>query len=62
MAGSADDVAKVIEKAASSKHPRPRYRVGAAAALMLATRKLLPDRAMDLVLRSQFPPPATDSN
>ncbi len=62
LAGSPDDVAKVIERAASSKHPRPRYRVGASAAMMLATRKLLPDRAMDLILRSQFAPPTNDSD
>ncbi|MDP9333048.1 MAG: oxidoreductase [Actinomycetota bacterium] len=62
MAGSPDDVARVIERAIRARRPRSRYRVGGGASLMLATRKLLPDRAMDLLLRSQFPSPARDSD
>jgi NADP-dependent 3-hydroxy acid dehydrogenase YdfG len=50
-------VAKVIERAISSPNPRPRYRVTASARLALAQRRLLPDRAWDAVLRSQFPSP-----
>jgi NAD(P)-dependent dehydrogenase (short-subunit alcohol dehydrogenase family) len=50
-------VAKVIERAISSANPRPRYRVTASARLALAQRRLLPDRAWDAVLRSQFPSP-----
>ena len=52
-----DAVAKVIERAISSVSPRPRYRVTASARLALAQRRLLPDRAWDAVLRSQFPSP-----
>jgi NADP-dependent 3-hydroxy acid dehydrogenase YdfG len=52
-----DAVAKVIERAISSANPRPRYRVTASARLALAQRRLLPDRAWDAVLRSQFPSP-----
>jgi NADP-dependent 3-hydroxy acid dehydrogenase YdfG len=52
-----DAVAKVIERAMSSANPRPRYRVTASARLALAQRRLLPDRAWDAVLRSQFPSP-----
>ncbi|MET0810191.1 MAG: SDR family NAD(P)-dependent oxidoreductase [Thermoleophilaceae bacterium] len=50
-------VAKVIERAISSANPRPRYRVTASARLALAQRRLLPYRAWDAVLRSQFPSP-----
>ena len=50
-------VAKVIERAISSANPRPRYKVTASARLALAQRRLLPDRAWDAVLRSQFPSP-----
>jgi NADP-dependent 3-hydroxy acid dehydrogenase YdfG len=52
-----DAVAKVIERAISSANPRPRYRVTTSARLALAQRRLLPDRAWDAVLRSQFPSP-----
>jgi NAD(P)-dependent dehydrogenase (short-subunit alcohol dehydrogenase family) len=52
-----DAVAKVIERAIASRNPRPRYKVTASARLALAQRALLPDRAWDAVLRSQFPAP-----
>jgi short-subunit dehydrogenase len=61
LAGKPEDVAETIEKAIRSKRPRSRYRVGAGATMSLAARKLLPDRAMDLVLRSQFAAPSSDS-
>jgi NAD(P)-dependent dehydrogenase (short-subunit alcohol dehydrogenase family) len=50
-------VARVIERAIASGNPRPRYKVTASARLALAQRALLPDRAWDSVLRSQFPSP-----
>ena len=50
-------VAKVIERALTSGNPRPRYRVTPSAHLIMAQRRLLPDRAWDAVLRSQFPTP-----
>jgi NADP-dependent 3-hydroxy acid dehydrogenase YdfG len=52
-----DAVAKVIERAIESRNPRPRYKVTASARLALAQRALLPDRAWDAALRSQFPTP-----
>jgi NAD(P)-dependent dehydrogenase (short-subunit alcohol dehydrogenase family) len=52
-----DAVAKVIERVIASRNPRSRYRVTASARLALAQRRLLPDRAWDAVLRSQFPSP-----
>jgi hypothetical protein len=35
----------------------PAYRVAPSATLTLTTRKLLPDPAIDAVLRAQFPKP-----
>lgn len=55
FAAPPDAAAKAIEKAITSKRPRTRYRVTVAARVMLATRKLTPDRAWDLFLRTQFP-------
>jgi NAD(P)-dependent dehydrogenase (short-subunit alcohol dehydrogenase family) len=52
-----DAVARVIERALTVRRPRPRYPVTAGARLILATRRLLPDRAFDAVLRTQFTPP-----
>lgn len=55
FAAPPEAVAKVIEKAISSRRPRTRYRVTVAARAMLATRKVMPDRGWDLFLRTQFP-------
>jgi short-subunit dehydrogenase len=57
LAGSPERVARVIESAIRARRPRTRYRVGPAAAMMLTVRKVLPDRMLDLVLRSQFTAP-----
>jgi NAD(P)-dependent dehydrogenase (short-subunit alcohol dehydrogenase family) len=57
LGGGPETVAKVIERAISSRNPKPRYKVTASARLALAQRRLLPDRAWDAVLRSQFPSP-----
>jgi NAD(P)-dependent dehydrogenase (short-subunit alcohol dehydrogenase family) len=58
MAGTADGVAAVIEKAISSSRPRTRYPVTVAARSLMALRRWLPDRMFDLFLRTQFTPPA----
>jgi NADP-dependent 3-hydroxy acid dehydrogenase YdfG len=50
-------VAKTIERAIGSGHPRARYRVTASAKLMIGQRRLMPDRLWDLMMRSQFPTP-----
>jgi NAD(P)-dependent dehydrogenase (short-subunit alcohol dehydrogenase family) len=55
FAAPPEAVAKVIDKAISSRLPRTRYRVTLGARVMLATRKVTPDRAWDLMLRTQFP-------
>jgi NAD(P)-dependent dehydrogenase (short-subunit alcohol dehydrogenase family) len=55
FAAPPEAVAKVIAKAISARRPRTRYRVTLAARMMLATRKVMPDRGWDLFLRTQFP-------
>lgn len=57
LGGGPDAVAKVIERAISSRHPKPRYKVTASAHLAIAQRRLLPDRAWDAMLKTQFSPP-----
>jgi NAD(P)-dependent dehydrogenase (short-subunit alcohol dehydrogenase family) len=58
LAGTPEDVARVIEKALKAKRPKARYTVSASATLLLTQKKLLPDRAWDWFLRSSFPSPA----
>jgi len=50
-------VAKVIEKAITARRPRPRYPVTASARVMLAQHALMPDRAWDAMMRTQFRQP-----
>jgi NADP-dependent 3-hydroxy acid dehydrogenase YdfG len=57
FAAGPDAVAAVIEKAITSRRPRPRYKVAASARVMLGLRALLPDRAWDLAVGSSFPRP-----
>jgi NAD(P)-dependent dehydrogenase (short-subunit alcohol dehydrogenase family) len=56
MASSPEVVARAILEAAQSPKPLPRYRVGAGARPILSLRKLLPDRAFDLLVRSIYRP------
>jgi NAD(P)-dependent dehydrogenase (short-subunit alcohol dehydrogenase family) len=57
LGGGPDAVAKAIERALTARRPKPRYKVTASARLALGQRALLPDRAWDAVMRSQFPSP-----
>jgi short-subunit dehydrogenase len=57
LGGPPDAVAKVIEKALTAKRPRARYTVTPSAKVLIGQRALLPDRAWDAVMRSQFPSP-----
>jgi len=57
FAGSADDVARVIERAITIAHPKPRYRVTAAAHIFVLLRQLLGDRLWDTFLRTIYPQP-----
>ena len=57
LAAPPASVARVIESALSSRTPQTRYRVTIGARFMLASRKLMSDRAFDTFLRTQFPRP-----
>jgi NAD(P)-dependent dehydrogenase (short-subunit alcohol dehydrogenase family) len=57
LGGPPGAVAKVIEKALTTKRPRARYTVTPSAKVLIGQRALLPDRAWDAVMRSQFPSP-----
>ena len=51
-------VSEVIDKAITATNPKTRYKVTLAARVPMALRQILPDRAFDTFLRTQFPPPA----
>jgi hypothetical protein len=57
LAAGPDAVARVIERAISARRPRARYRVTTGARITLVMRKLMPDRAWDAMMRTQFPRP-----
>jgi len=57
LAVSADDVAKAITRAATSRRPRARYPVGALAHGLFMLRRWLPAPAFDAFVRRQFPAP-----
>ena len=51
IAGSPDSVARVIERALNARAPRTRYLVTPMARVVVATKRLSPDRAWDLIAR-----------
>jgi NAD(P)-dependent dehydrogenase (short-subunit alcohol dehydrogenase family) len=57
LAGTPDDVAKVVERALVASRPRARYTVTPSASLLLAQRRLFSDRMWDAFLRTSFPTP-----
>jgi NAD(P)-dependent dehydrogenase (short-subunit alcohol dehydrogenase family) len=57
LGGGPGAVARAIERAITSKHPRTRYRVTASARLLLTQRKLVPDVVWDRIVSSSFPRP-----
>jgi NAD(P)-dependent dehydrogenase (short-subunit alcohol dehydrogenase family) len=57
LGGGPGAVARAIERAITSKHPRTRYRVTASARLLLTQRKLVPDIVWDRIVSSSFPRP-----
>jgi NAD(P)-dependent dehydrogenase (short-subunit alcohol dehydrogenase family) len=61
LGGPPEAVAKVIEHALSARRPRLRYTVTPSAKLLLANRALLPDRAWEALLRTEFPRPGMSS-
>jgi len=58
FAAPPDAVAEVIEKAITATNPKTRYKVTLAARVLMGLRRVLPDRAFDAFLRTQFPQPA----
>jgi NAD(P)-dependent dehydrogenase (short-subunit alcohol dehydrogenase family) len=54
LAGTPDDVAAVVLDAITAARPKARYPVTASARLLLAARRLLPDRGWDAFLGRQF--------
>ncbi|HEX4831249.1 MAG TPA: SDR family NAD(P)-dependent oxidoreductase [Trebonia sp.] len=50
-----DQVAAAVLRAATARHPRARYRVGAEAHVLLAARRLMPAAAWAQCVRTQFP-------
>ncbi len=57
LTSSAERVAAVIVKAAEASWPRARYVVGPIAHALIASRRMLPDRAFDALVRANFPTP-----
>ncbi|MEJ4112984.1 oxidoreductase [Corynebacterium kroppenstedtii] len=54
LASRPASVARAIVKAATAKRPRTRYAVGPVAKSTMVSRKILPDRAMDWVIRKSY--------
>jgi hypothetical protein len=57
LAGTADDVAAVVERALTTPRPRPRYTVSPSATWFINQRRLLGDRAWDRFLSRTYPTP-----
>ena len=54
LSSSADDIAKVIERAVGSRRPRTRYLINPVARAIVAMDQLLPDKLYDAAIRRQF--------
>jgi NAD(P)-dependent dehydrogenase (short-subunit alcohol dehydrogenase family) len=61
MVLEADTVARAIERAAQSAHPKARYPVGAMSRTVITLSRLLPHASLDALIRSQFPVPKPPS-
>jgi NAD(P)-dependent dehydrogenase (short-subunit alcohol dehydrogenase family) len=57
LGGGPEVVANTIVKALEAKRPKARYPVTPSARLMMAQRRMTPDRVWDLMMRAQFPRP-----
>jgi len=57
LGGGPETVAETVERAISAPRPRTRYIVTPSAKLLIRTRKLLPDRTWDGLLRFFYPQP-----
>lgn len=58
LGGGPEVVAETIERAISAARPRSRYTVTPSAKLLIWTRRLLPDRTWDRLLRFWYPQPS----
>jgi short-subunit dehydrogenase len=54
VAGTSDDVAKVILKAITLRNPRPRYRITGIAKMLYLLRRITSDRMLDFMFRKQM--------
>jgi NADP-dependent 3-hydroxy acid dehydrogenase YdfG len=52
-----DAVAKAIARSLGARRPKARYAVTPSAHMLIAQRRLTPDRIWDLMMRTQFPTP-----
>jgi NADP-dependent 3-hydroxy acid dehydrogenase YdfG len=57
LSGTADDVARTIERAITVRRPRPRYKVTGAAHVLMRLRRLAGDRGWDRLLGRNYPQP-----
>jgi NAD(P)-dependent dehydrogenase (short-subunit alcohol dehydrogenase family) len=57
LGGGPEVVAQTISSALNAKRPKTRYPVTPSARVMMGQRRLMPDRAWDLLMRTQFPTP-----
>jgi NADP-dependent 3-hydroxy acid dehydrogenase YdfG len=57
MAAGPEAVARAIHKAITRRRPRPRYLVTVGARVLIATRRVLPDRGWDAMMATQFKRP-----
>jgi NAD(P)-dependent dehydrogenase (short-subunit alcohol dehydrogenase family) len=55
--GGPETVAQTIAGALKAERPKTRYPVTASARVMMAQRRLMPDRLWDLLMRTEFPVP-----
>jgi NAD(P)-dependent dehydrogenase (short-subunit alcohol dehydrogenase family) len=60
LAGTPEDVARVIEKAIRAANPRARYTVSPSAKLFIWQRRLLGDRAWDWFMGTIYPRPKSE--
>jgi NAD(P)-dependent dehydrogenase (short-subunit alcohol dehydrogenase family) len=58
LGGSPETVARTVERAITSRHPRARYTVTPSAVFMIGLRRALPDSVWDAFMAGQFPRPA----
>jgi NAD(P)-dependent dehydrogenase (short-subunit alcohol dehydrogenase family) len=55
--GTSEGVAAVIERAAAARRPKTRYVYPAMGRALITARRMLPDRAFDLLLRTRYVAP-----